>query len=225
MKFCVLILSLMMISKDLRAVSDTLPLTLESGSPLIEQEKIEGVPWPKVTAYALLDSDPELSMAIFAAYDHQKNYIPDLKVATPETQPSPTEVHVRYEIKMPWPLENVRYLHGHQLSYQADKSTYRLDWWMIESTSTEHVEGFVEFLPYPKDPSKTLMRYSNLITPKSALAGLLRGFMLRDVKKTVEAIITEIDRHEQDKQGEETQYYLSILQDSLKDKKRWVPDS
>lgn len=193
--------------------------TLESGELVVVETPQEDSPWPLVQAYKLLKSDPETAMGIFAAYDYQKEYVPNMLTSNPVLQSSPTEVQVEYRLKMPWPLNPVRYLHDHRLSRKDE--VYRLDWWMIQSTSAEALKGFTEFHPYKSD-SRVLMIYESSITPKSSFAKLFKGVMISDVRQSLTAITEEIEKRSLKKDDELGLKYRQILQSSLDGKKTWV---
>ncbi len=201
-----------------------LPLTpeqvqaLETGELVMVESPQEDSPWPLIRAYKLLKTDPETAMGIFAAYDYQKDYVPNMLASDPVSQNSPTEVQVEYRLKMPWPLNPVRYVHDHRLS--REDGIYRLDWWMIRSTSAEALKGYTEFHPYKAD-SRILMIYESSITPKSSFAKLFKGAMVSDVHKSLTAISEEIEKRSLKKDDELALKYRQILQSSLMGKKTW----
>jgi hypothetical protein len=163
---------------------------LRDGQMIMRKKNVNKSAWPELTFYLVIDSDPLHSIGVFAAYEHQKNYVPDLLVSNVIQQKSPTEVIVQYKLKMPWPLSDSDYKHGHVLKL-LDSDTYKLDWYMIESDTAEIVKGFAEFYPFE---GKTVLKYRSFINPSNILAGLLKKTMIKDVKKSLEAIRAEIIR-------------------------------
>jgi hypothetical protein len=194
---------------------------LAQGDLVVRELREPNEPWPIVTVFKVLKSSPEHAMALFAAYDDQKNYVPNVVESKPIAQTSPSEVRVAYRLKMGWPVGEVRYTHDHRLKALKQPAGYRLDWNMIESTSTEFVEGYVEFIQH--SDQQTLMVYSNKVRPKSIFASMVRGIMVRDLKKSLTVITEEIERRFLDPKNEQTQQYLMILRESLEDKFHWVP--
>lgn len=196
---------------------------VEQGEITIIEEPQETGPWPHVTAYLKLNTEPAQAMAIFAAYDHQKNYVPNVLESTPIAQANPMETRVQYRLHMPWPLSDARYIHDHRLSLRQDSEetppTYRLDWWMVESSSTDFVEGYVEFVPL--EEQKTLMIYHNKVRPKSALARLFRGAMIRDLTETLVAIKEEIHEHQNPQKSKLGGTYREKLERSLEGNLVW----
>lgn len=194
---------------------------LEKGELVVREKRDPKEAWPEVTAFKILNADAEHAMAIFAGYDDQKNYVPNMIESTPVAQPSPTQVTVAYKLKMGWPVGEVRYTHEHQLQALTEQKGYRLDWKMIESTSTEFVAGHVIFLPHSNNQS--LMIYFNKVRPKSFFASMVRGIMIKDLKESLQITSERIEKSFLAPENEKTQQYLMILRDSLKNKFHWVP--
>lgn len=165
---------------------------LEKGELVVNTREIEGSAWPEITIYTLIqNSTPLEAMGIFSALDYQKDYVPNVIKSKPVKHISAVEVVTEYEMHVPFPLPNAQYTHGsvvHQ--YEND---YELTWYKISSTSTEEVKGSAYFSPY-KNENKTLFRYRSYIKPKSIFGSLVKKIMLEDVKKTILAIRTHIEK-------------------------------
>lgn len=169
--------------------------TLQSNQLILKTQKTEkNSSWPEVTIYKLINANALESMGIFAALDYQANYVPNLISSVPEKHLSATEVLTRYEMKTPWPLPNAKYLHGSRVI--KDKENYRLEWWMVESNSTDEVKGSAEFENFE---GKTIFRYRVFIQPKSIFAKLVKNIMLKDVQKSVQAIAEHIEKLKESK--------------------------
>jgi hypothetical protein len=156
----------------------------------IETTEVENEVWPQVNAKALIKASPLASAAIFAAYDYQKNYIPNLlesKVTLEKVGAKDNDTHVSYRLEMPWPLGDSKYIHGHKLTSPKEGS-YKVSWYMVKSDSAENVQGYALFEPHPGNPKYTLMSYTSLVSPKSFLAGIFKKLMVGDVIKSIEAI-------------------------------------
>lgn len=187
---------------------------LLQGKQIVIEEKSEEGPWPVIRLYQLIDATPLESLAIFFALDYQKEYVPNVIKSEISKVNSPTEVWVQYELEMPWPMSNSHYLHSHKLQ-KVGEDRYRVDWKMEESDSTEKVNGFAEFYPFTE--GKTLMVYENKVIPKSVFAGLVKGTMVSDVQKTLQAIRDEVLLCKKSKKDILSKYKKKI-EDSLKGK-------
>lgn len=162
---------------------------LLSGKQLVTQIENKESSWPTIRLYQVIEASALESVAIFYALDYQKKYVPNVIQSDIAKVVSPTEIWVQYELEMPWPLSNSRYLHSHTLKKIGD-DRYRVTWKMQESDSTEKVDGLAEF--YPFSEGKTLMVYQNAVIPKSVFATFVKGTMVSDVEKSLAAIREQI---------------------------------
>lgn len=176
---------------------------------VLNREMVSNAPWPKVTIYMKVAATPEEAIALFSDFERQKDYVPNLLESKVVKQLSPSEVHTKYELKMPWPLSNSHYIHGTIIDHHA--STYSIRWYMVESDSIDKVEGKATFLSYK---NQTLMIYESLIYPKSFLARLFAGSMVSDTEASTLAVKKFIE--EESKQKKESyQHSLDQLRRSL----------
>jgi hypothetical protein len=190
---------------------------LENENFLIETKSIDGLTWPKVIAYLKIDASAKQAMAIFAAYDQQKNYVPNVIVSNPVKERSALSVDVEYELKLPWPIPNSRYTHGHEIKKDEGQEVYQINWWMIQSTSASKVEGSATFLEHN---GQTYMKYISLVVPSSSFAGLLRKTMLKDVEHTLREIRKYIELNVKD-ESKNLAKYTQVLEQTLSGKSYW----
>lgn len=166
------------------------PLLAQGRSLEIKTEEVKDQVWPRVVVTAYIEALPLESVAIFAAYDYQKMYIPNLiesKVHLQKVTNTSNEIQVKYTLDMPWPLNDGHYIHGHKLT-RPKPNSYKVEWYMVKSDSTEDVHG--EAIFEPSDQGKgTKLTYISNVTPKSIFAGIFKKLMLKDVRSSVEAII------------------------------------
>ncbi|MCK5220433.1 MAG: hypothetical protein KAR14_02555 [Candidatus Aminicenantes bacterium] len=183
--------------------------TLRKGELVIRTKKIEGTPWPEITVFATINTTALESCAVFYAYHEHKEFLPDLLSSVPVTYISPTDLHIKFEMKVPWPLRNSRYITGNKFSIYRDGG-YRINWYHVISSSSKNTRGTVIFLPYEK---RTLFIYRTFIHPKSKLAGLFKKRMLNEVLKSVKAIISRIESVNNNK--EKMTGYITAVKKSL----------
>ena len=150
---------------------------------VIKTREIQGLAWPEVTFYTTIDATPLEAMAIFAAYDIQKDYVPGVIKSIPIKHVSATDVLTAYEMHMPFPMSNAVYTHGGKIF--RHKNDYELQWYMMESTSAEDVKGSAYYTPFN---GKTLLRYKSLVVPRSIFGSLVKKVMIKDVEKSLVAI-------------------------------------
>ncbi len=155
----------------------------------VRSVKIKDKVWPEVHAKALIKAHPLTSVAIFAAYDYQKNYIPKLiksEVSSEKVTKTSNATEVSYSMDMPWPLDDSEYIHGHKL--ERVESGYKVRWYMVKSNVAQDVRGHAIFEPHPQNPNYTLLTYVSLISPNSFFAGIFKKVMVSDLIKSIEAI-------------------------------------
>jgi len=166
---------------------------LEKASFITQTQEIEDESWPRVIIKAKIKTNPLSAVSIFAAYTHQKNYIPNLKKSVIEKIVSPKVVQVNYTLDLPWPLSDSRYINEHTLE-SGHHHHYKVSWTSLQNSSAKSVIGSATFLPFPGNKSHTLMVYKNHVVPKSIFAGLLQGPMISDTESSIKATINEIDK-------------------------------
>ena len=150
---------------------------------VLKTRDVEGSVWPEITYYAIIEATPLESVAVFAAYDAQKDYVPNIIKSTPIKHVTATDVLTDYELHMPFPIPNAKYIHGAKIF--KHKNDYEVEWYMVESSSAEIVKGSVYFQSYE---GKTLMKYKSYVKPKSVFGSFVKKAMLSDVLKSITAI-------------------------------------
>jgi hypothetical protein len=192
MKFFIVfaILTQCILANPLEGLSQNDIKAIESGEYLFKNKPVKNKPWPEITVYKTIDATSLESVAVFYALEHQPNYVPNLLKAQVVAQRVPTEADVRYELKMPWPLKNGKYIHGHKLTYDKP-STYKVSWWLVKSNTAKEVKGSATFYNYK---NKTLLKYNSFVVPDSFLASFVETKMLEDVKASLISIHNEIIR-------------------------------
>ncbi len=156
---------------------------------VVKTEDVKDSPWPEITYYAMIDATPLEAIGLFAGYDNQKDYIPNLIKSHPVKHVSPTDVHTEYELHMPFPLSNARYIHGARIYKHGDD--YQTVWYLVESSSAEEVKGSAYFTEYN---GKTLFRYRSFVKPKSIFGSAVKKMMFKDVEKSITSIRAFIEK-------------------------------
>ena len=203
--------SLLSVSDENFALSNSDQKLLDKGEFVLREKKIKGAPWPEVTVISRISATPAESMAVFYAYHEHKDFLPDLLTSTPSRYISPYDLHINFEMKIPWPMKNSRYTTGNKLRYYGEGG-YRIDWYHVASTSSKTTRGFVIFIPYKNG---TMFIYRTFVQPKSKLAGIFKKKMVKEVRKSVMAILTRIESVKS-KNMDKIPAYIDALKRSLK---------
>ncbi|MFZ9001269.1 MAG: hypothetical protein ACO20H_08180 [Bacteriovoracaceae bacterium] len=180
---------------------------VSSGQIVVKLTPIDNAPWPSIDVFSTVKASPLESLALFLALDIQKDYVPNLLKSRPIKHISATEVHTEYIMDLPWPIPNGYYVHGSD--FKKTPQGYRAMWYMVQSDSANSVNGFAQF------NQDGLFHYHSRVSPKSALATLLKGLMVKDVEKTVEAIRSFIETTIE-KNPKLLKKYVSYIERSLR---------
>lgn len=160
---------------------------------ILKTKELPDSPWPEVTYYAVINASPLETAGVFAAYDAQKDYVPNLIKSKPIKHLNASDVHTDYEMKMPFPIPNAHYIHGAKIF--KHQNNYEVQWYMVESDSSLEAKGSAYFQHFE---GKTLMRYRSNIKPKSSFASMVKKSMLKDVLASMTAIRNFIEKNKRD---------------------------
>ena len=163
--------------------------SVEAHGIILKSKDVKGSPWPELSYYATINVSPLEAVGIFAAYDAQKDYVPNFLKSKPIKHVSATEVHTEYEMHMPFPIPNAHYVHGAKIFKHQDG--YEVQWYLVKSSSTLEVKGSAYFQNYN---GKTLMRYRSFIRPNSIFGSLAKNSMLKDALISIKTIISFVEK-------------------------------
>lgn len=162
---------------------------VKSGQMITITEEVEGKPWPKVKCYRLVKATPEETAAVFFDYKHAKDFVPNVLKSEISLQVSPTIAEVDYGIDVPILPDEYYTVRNTLTTGGAD--CYKFHWKLVRAIQTKDSEGTFRAEPFE---GGTIISYHNLVTPGSSMAGLLRGKALSQMKETVEAIATRVEK-------------------------------
>lgn len=164
---------------------------LEEGQLVLHNRHLKDHPWPERMLFLLIKASPLESMAVFAAYEYQKKYVPNMLKSEVVEHISPTKTVVDYEMHVPWPLSNAVYTQKHDLVKRSEQ--YVLFWDQVQSNATLINRGSVSFHPYKKNPKLTLMIYNALVKPDSVFAGMVKSKAQEDLLASIKTIRDHIE--------------------------------
>ncbi len=187
-------------------LSQTELRTLASNKLVIHSKEVPKCPWPEITVFSLIDVSPVEAAALFANYQDQKTYIPDLVKSDPTRKLADNETIVDFEMRLPWPLTSSKYSTGNVFN-RLENNQYEICWYLVQSDSLIDTKGTVQFIPYG---TQTLLKYQSLIHPDSKLASVFSSKAKGAITKTVQAIVTYIEETKK-KNPEKIQKLISAL--------------
>ena len=162
---------------------------LANGQLVVMSQNVDGVPWPRLKLYQVVDAPPKVVADLFSDYSAAPDYIPGMLGAKViATNPDGTK-DVQYKVKVPV-LQSISYTVRN--AYIQKGNSYEVKWTLLRSPLAKSSDGSLRIEPYGK--GKTLMCYTNLCVPVTNLVAGLKNQALNEAKATVRAIATEAKR-------------------------------
>jgi hypothetical protein len=161
---------------------------LEKGELIVREQDIPGKPWPRVRIYKQINAAPEEVAAVFFDYDQAKTYIPDVLESKISKKVSPSVMEVDYAVEVPILADEAYTARNEMIGLGRG---YRVSWTLLRALQTKAAEGNLLIEPFENGTS--VIRYTNLVTPSSGMAKILRGPALSRMQKTVVAIGQKVE--------------------------------
>ena len=159
-----------------------------AGQQVALQEEVEGKPWPRLRIYQLVRASAEDVAAVFFDYNNSKTFVPDLLHSKISKKISPCVLEVDYEVDVPI-LADEAYTARNDLKTTEDGG-YHVSWNLVRALQTKDATGHLRIDPRGEDES--IICYTNLVTPSSGMAGILKKIGISRMKKTVEAMVHQV---------------------------------
>ncbi len=162
---------------------------LAGGQTVVKSTDIEGLPWPELSLYRVVNAPPSVVLALFTDYASAPSFTPGiLSAQVIATNPDGTK-DVRYTVKVPI-LQKISYTVRN--TYESSDQSYKVSWKLLQSPLAKQSDGSLRVEPY--DGGRTLLCYTNLCVPVTNLVAGLKGQALVEAKNTVLALVTEAER-------------------------------
>jgi hypothetical protein len=164
------------------------------GGQVVLLQPVEGHPWPRVRVYQKVDATPEEVAAVFFDYKNAKSYVPKVIKSEISRQVSPCVAEVDYGIDVPI-LPDEYYTALNTLTAGPDGG-YLVSWSLVRALQTKASEGNLRIERWKEG---AVIRYTNLVTPGSIMAGLLKGTAIDQMRSTVRAIVARVGKQKTEK--------------------------
>lgn len=162
---------------------------LARGEQVVVAEEMPGLPWPRVRIYQRVEASPEEVAAVFFDYKNAKTYVPKVIKSDVSRTISPCTLEVDYGIDVPILPDE---FYTAKNSVQAiGPDEFLFTWSLVRALQTKASQGSLRIERW-KDAA--LLSYTNLVTPGSAMAGLLRSPAIDQMKNTVNAIVSQVTK-------------------------------
>lgn len=162
---------------------------LEKGDLVVLEQDIPGKPWPRVRIYKKIQATPEQVAAVFFDYNQAKTFIPDVLESRISKKISPGVMEVDYEVDVPI-LADEAYTARNEM--KALQDGYQASWTLLRALQTKAAEG--NLLIEPFENGSSVIRYTNLVTPSSGMAKILKLPAMARMQKTVLAIGQKVEQ-------------------------------
>lgn len=162
---------------------------LEKGGLIVLEQDIPGKPWPRVRIYKKIQATPEQVASVFFDYNQAKTFIPDVLESRISKKISPSVIEVDYEVDVPI-LADEAYTARNEM--KALQDGYQASWTLLRALQTKAAEG--NLLIEPFENGSSVIRYTNLVTPSSGMAKILKLPAMARMQKTVLAIGQKVEQ-------------------------------
>lgn len=166
---------------------------VDGGRHVAVHDEIEGEPWPRVKIYARVEATPEEVAAVFFDYATAKTYIPDVIDSRISKRVSARSLEVDYEVDVPI-LPDERYTALNEIR-TIEGGGYVISWRLLRALQTKGAVGNLRVEPCGE--GEAVICYTNLVTPGSSMAKVLRSLALKRMDSTVEAIVEKVEEQRQ----------------------------
>lgn len=162
---------------------------LEKGDLIVLEQDIPGKPWPRIRIYKKIQATPEQVAAVFFDYNQAETFIPDVLESRISKKISPGVMEVDYEVDVPI-LADEAYTARNEM--KAVQDGYQASWTLLRALQTKAAEG--NMLIEPFENGSSVIRYTNLVTPSSGMAKILKLPAMARMQKTVLAIGQKVEQ-------------------------------
>jgi hypothetical protein len=171
-----------------RALTDAERERIERGELVVRTRAVEGFPWPEVTVYARVAAAPAEVMAVYADFDAQATFLPEMVQSRIVERDGPTAWRVFYEYEVAGP--NERYTVAVRLGRVA--GGYQATWNLITARYARRLGGEMRVV---ENGDGSLVRYVSRVDPGTL--GVTLGSpesVERRLRVTVQALARHVER-------------------------------
>jgi len=169
-------------------LTDTDVDRLGRGEVVVRIQEIDGYPWPEVTVYRRAAATPEEVVAVYADFEGQAGYLPNLVQSRVVTRLSARSFHVSYEYEVAGPNERYTVL----ATVGRSPGGFRVSWDLLRARYARRLSGQMSVDPFD---SGALIEYRNRVDP--GFLGVHLGSpetTARQLVETVQALAAHVTR-------------------------------
>jgi hypothetical protein len=177
------------------------------GEQVVTMQDVQGNPWPRLKLYQMVHATPEEVAAVFFDYTSAKEYIPKIFKSDISRRITPCVLDVDFGIDIPL-LPDELYTVRNSLMAGRDGS-YCVTWNLVRALQTKAIEGNLRIEKFEEG---AVIRYTNLVTPGSAMARLLKLIAMKQMRNTVQAIVRQVEKQKRENPPALKEEILSLQQ-------------
>jgi hypothetical protein len=161
---------------------------VERGETVVERRAVEAFPWPEVIAWRRVTAPPVAVLAVYADFDGQARYIPEMVASRIVGRDGATTFRVFYEYEVPGP--NEQYTVAVSLHRAAE--VFEARWSLMKARYARRLAGELRTLPHE---GGALVRFATRVDPGTLGAALGDpDSVARRLRATVEAIAARVQQ-------------------------------
>jgi hypothetical protein len=161
---------------------------LDRGETVVETRAVENFPWPEVVAMRRVAAAPVTVMAVYADFDGQARYMPEMVASRIVGRDGHAAFRVYYETEVPGP--NEQYTLAITVHHAGD--AYEARWSLISARYSRRLSGDVRVTPYD---GGALVRFTSRVDPGKLGATLgSPDTAARRLRATVEALTAQVQK-------------------------------
>lgn len=158
------------------------------GDLVVKTQEVAGYPWPEVTVYRQVAASPEEVMAVYADFERQGDYLPNLVYSRIVKRLASNSFQVSYEYKVTGPNERYTVL----VVVRHARTGWQATWDLVKARYARRLSGQMKVAAFE---AGTLLEYTNRVDP--GFLGVHFGSpdtTVRQLRATVQALTTHVER-------------------------------
>jgi len=161
---------------------------VESGKTVVRAKDLPGEAWPQLTVFRIINAPAAEVAELFTDYESAPAYTPGMMAAEVINEPTSEIKDVRYTVRVPV-LGRISYVVRNE--YFKKGTHFEVVWELLESPLASSSKGSLIIEPIG---DRTILQYTNHVTPSVPMAGALKNQARKEAVTTVEAIGKEAER-------------------------------